>query len=312
MLPDRAVVCLRPNLVQLRVWRRAPHQSWGAAIQRLDCNPWGNLIAASSGSDRSTFNDQKRDLETGLYDLSDRNYDPAIGAFPRPDRLWEKFASVSPYGYCNANPVRLTDPDGMQAKGKDKAAMVHGGDYGGGGGSPTDQLGPQDKNQSTGSFFNQTYAGPNGLAGMGVRGAQALQKALSKGASSVSKVKLRTGGTVAEAGGVRSFRSFRAFKAEMGSAGKGKQWHHIVEQCQNAAKSGKGNITSYQINSTLNTVKLDAATHSKVSAYYSSIPGNRMTGGMTLRQWLAGKPFAFQHAIGHQVLQMFGVKTGGK
>lgn len=31
-------------------------------------------------------------------------------------------------------------------------------------------------------------------------------------------------------GGSQSFKSFSAFKKAMGPAGKGKAWHHIVEQ----------------------------------------------------------------------------------
>jgi hypothetical protein len=85
-----------------------------------------------------------------------------------------------------------------------------------------------------------------------------------------------------------------------------------VEQCQDAAKSGKGNITSYQINSTQNIVKLDAGTHSKISAFYSSKPNISVFNGMTVRQWLAGKPYAFQHSYGLQVLKAFGVNIGGK
>jgi RHS repeat-associated protein len=86
----------------------------GATTRTTDYDPWGNVIAGSSSGERSTFNDQERDAETGLFDLSDRNLDPAIGAFSKPDRLLEKFRSVSPYNYCSANPVRVTDPDGMQ------------------------------------------------------------------------------------------------------------------------------------------------------------------------------------------------------
>ncbi|MBS1910951.1 MAG: RHS repeat-associated core domain-containing protein [Bacteroidetes bacterium] len=65
--------------------------------------------------ERQTFNNQEADRETGLYDLSDRRYDPETGHFPSPDRLWETDRATSPYAYCEDNPVRLADPTGMQA-----------------------------------------------------------------------------------------------------------------------------------------------------------------------------------------------------
>lgn len=34
------------------------------------------------------------------------------GAFVSPDPLMEKYPSVSPYSYCNGNPVKFVDPDG--------------------------------------------------------------------------------------------------------------------------------------------------------------------------------------------------------
>jgi RHS repeat-associated protein len=71
-----------------------------------------------------TFNDQEKDIENGLYDLSDRGYDGKRGRFLKLDRLWEKFPSVSPYNYCNANPMRLTDPTGMQSVPKGHSNLV--------------------------------------------------------------------------------------------------------------------------------------------------------------------------------------------
>ena len=40
-------------------------------------------------------------------------YHPAIGRFTTMDPLCEKYYSVSPYAYCNNNPMNLVDPEGM-------------------------------------------------------------------------------------------------------------------------------------------------------------------------------------------------------
>ena len=51
--------------------------------------------------------------ETSLYDFSARFMHARFGRFTTIDPLAEKYPSVSPYAYCNGNPVRYIDPDGM-------------------------------------------------------------------------------------------------------------------------------------------------------------------------------------------------------
>ncbi|MBS1912962.1 MAG: hypothetical protein JST22_13330 [Bacteroidetes bacterium] len=87
----------------------------GSTIRNVDYDPWGNQVGTAVAGERQTFNCQEQDRENQFFDLSDRNYDPLIGRFTRPDRLLEKFRSVSPYAYCADNPVVLTDPTGMQS-----------------------------------------------------------------------------------------------------------------------------------------------------------------------------------------------------
>ncbi len=87
----------------------------GGTARHIDYDPWGTPLSAVAG-ERQTFNCQEQDRDTRLFDLSDRKLDPAIGGFPSPDRLWEKFRSTSPYAYCANNPLRLTDPSGMQTE----------------------------------------------------------------------------------------------------------------------------------------------------------------------------------------------------
>jgi RHS repeat-associated protein len=48
-----------------------------------------------------------------LYDYGARWYDPARTQFTTLDPMAEKYPWISPYAYCNNNPVNLVDPTGM-------------------------------------------------------------------------------------------------------------------------------------------------------------------------------------------------------
>jgi hypothetical protein len=101
--------------------------------------------------------------------------------------------------------------------------------------------------------------------------------------------------------GMAGFNSFRALKRVMGAAGDGMEWHHIVEQTAgNVAHFGPVNV-----HSTSNVMRLDTATHRKISAYYSG--KTRASGDLTVRAWLSGQSFAFQTQYVLDVLQQFGV-----
>jgi len=50
------------------------------------------------------------------YDYRARGMYPALMRFTTPDPLAEKYYSVSPYAYCNNNPVNLIDPAGRAWK----------------------------------------------------------------------------------------------------------------------------------------------------------------------------------------------------
>jgi hypothetical protein len=101
----------------------------------------------------------------------------------------------------------------------------------------------------------------------------------------------------------QGFRSFSAFKRAMGSAGEGMQWHHIVEQ-------GGGNVGRFgaeSIHSTTNLMRLDVATHQRVSGLYSSIrPGITGSDALTVRQWLSGQSLEAQRAFGLQAIENIG------
>ena len=90
----------------------------------------------------------------------------------------------------------------------------------------------------------------------------------------------------------QGYNSYSAFKSANGSAGEGKQWHHIVEQCQ-ARKSG---IDVQLIQNTANIIAIDVNTHKEISALYSSKAD--YSKGLTVRNWLVGQSYEEQYEFG--------------
>nr|WP_225413134.1 hypothetical protein [Stigmatella hybrida] len=101
--------------------------------------------------------------------------------------------------------------------------------------------------------------------------------------------------------GLRAFKSMREFKSAMGSAGEGKNWHHIVEQ----TRSNVERFGPEALHNTENVMVVEAGVHVKISAYYSS--KQKFTGGMVVREWLRTKSYAEQREFGLKALQQFGV-----
>ena len=95
------------------------------------------------------------------------------------------------------------------------------------------------------------------------------------------------------------FNSFKELKNNIGSAGEGNQWHHIVEQSQ-IEKSG---FSPQQIHNTDNIVAIDKVTHQQISAYYSR--KYYYTNGLRLRDWIANKSFQEQYNYGIKIINMF-------
>jgi hypothetical protein len=103
----------------------------------------------------------------------------------------------------------------------------------------------------------------------------------------------------------RSWGSFSGLKSALGSAGQGKQWHHIVEQTPgNVERFG-----SHAIHNTENVIPLEERLHTLVSAFYSR-KNVRVTGSrdLTVRQWLSTQPYEAQRTFGLQAIE--NIKNG--
>ncbi len=79
--------------------------------------PFGGLFGDSQelvSNQSHKYNGKELDRMYGLdlYDYHKRMYDSMSGRFPTMDPLSEMYYDISPYAYCNNNPVRYVDPDG--------------------------------------------------------------------------------------------------------------------------------------------------------------------------------------------------------
>jgi hypothetical protein len=118
--------------------------------------------------------------------------------------------------------------------------------------------------------------------------------------SAVSMTARNGGGGSLLPNGHRAFASFRAFKRFMGKAGKGKQWHHIVEK----HRANLRRFSSRALHNTENIVPLEEGLHIDVSALYSS-KRPKITGSdaLTVREWVRTLSYEEQRAFGLQAIE---------
>ncbi|WNG56202.1 hypothetical protein F0U59_16600 [Archangium gephyra] len=95
--------------------------------------------------------------------------------------------------------------------------------------------------------------------------------------------------------GFRAWSSYKSFKRAMGSAGPGKEWHHIVEQTP-------GNVKRFgdrALQNTENIIPFDKSLHSRISSIYSSIRYDiTQSYTQTVRQWLSTQSYEAQREFG--------------
>ena len=101
----------------------------GEIISYEEFHPFGTTSYRSGRSEtevslkRYKYVGKERDEETGLYYYGARYYSAWLGRFVSVDPLAGKFPNFSPYAYGNDNPLRYSDPSGMQTE--DEVDQVH-------------------------------------------------------------------------------------------------------------------------------------------------------------------------------------------
>ena len=88
----------------------------GEVYQHLQYLPYGEQFVAQKISDWSTrykFTGHERDMETGFDYAHARYYNSDFSIFMSVDPLSDARPGLSPYNYCQLNPVMRIDPTGM-------------------------------------------------------------------------------------------------------------------------------------------------------------------------------------------------------
>jgi len=87
----------------------------GEVLERNDYSGFGKRLASSAGSaNRYRFSGKEEQGFAGVpwQDFGARMYDPDLARWTTPDPLADKYPGISPYVYCNDNPVNIVDTDG--------------------------------------------------------------------------------------------------------------------------------------------------------------------------------------------------------
>ena len=96
----------------------------GTPVQHLQYMPYGEPLVnerKSSYEERFTFTGKERDSETGFSYFGARYYDSDLmTGWLSVDPMADKYPNLSPYAYCEWNPIGLIDTNGMEYGGWDK------------------------------------------------------------------------------------------------------------------------------------------------------------------------------------------------
>ena len=101
-----------------------PYGPTTTTTQVAEYYPFGAsyLPVSPVGTNKYLYNGKEKqdDVLSGTaldwYDYGKRFYDPSIGRWHSMDPLAEKSRRWSPYVYCDDNPMRFIDPDGMEGR----------------------------------------------------------------------------------------------------------------------------------------------------------------------------------------------------
>ena len=90
----------------------------GEVTQHIEYVPFGEVFIEERNNTWNTpylFNAKEFDEETGMYYYGARYYEPKLSLWMSVDPFAEKARDISPYVYCNQNPIIMFDPDGKKA-----------------------------------------------------------------------------------------------------------------------------------------------------------------------------------------------------
>ena len=90
----------------------------GEVAQHIEYVPFGEVFIEERNNTWNTpylFNAKEFDEETGMYYYGARYYEPKLSLWMSVDPFAEKARDISPYVYCNQNPIIMFDPDGKKA-----------------------------------------------------------------------------------------------------------------------------------------------------------------------------------------------------
>ena len=89
----------------------------GDPIQYLHYLPYGELLLnqqVAGYDERYKFTDKERDAESGYDYFGARYYASPLYNWTSVDPLADQSPQISPYAYCNWNPIKFVDPDGEE------------------------------------------------------------------------------------------------------------------------------------------------------------------------------------------------------
>jgi hypothetical protein len=124
--------------------------------------------------------------------------------------------------------------------------------------------------------------------------AESVTIALAPGAVAMTAQAMSGAAAKAPPNGFRAWGSYSGFKSAMGSAGPGKEWHHIVEQTPGNVKRFGGQA----LHNTENVVPLDKGLHTRISSFYSAVRRDITGSPSTVRKWLSTQSYEAQREFG--------------